>query len=203
MDVTVPRRIRRRGTIWDVRSGRGDRNPEEEAWSEPGRRTGSQQPKRSDWHRVARNQGGKTHSPDHLRAPRPSWPRNLNRTRHSPGVDGCGARSALNSEPSRGRSRSLPRPRQTGAAEQPAERGAPSDAQAEFSGLGRNAACRAPSRTFPWKSSARVARHVADSGGTTSHLLCRISRDRLPGGCSRCQCGCCGSRTIRWRTGAK
>ena len=161
MDVTVPRRIRRRGTIWGVRSGQGDRNPEEEAWSVPGRRTESQQPKRSDWHRVARSPGDKTHSPGRLRVPRPSWQRTLNRTRPSPGADGCGARSALNSEPSRGRSRSLPRPRQTGAAEQPAERGAPSDAQAEFSGLGRNAACRALPRTFRCKSLAIA--------GTTEH----------------------------------
>ena len=121
MDVTVPRRIRRRGTIWGVRSGQGDRNPEEEAWSVPGRRTESQQPKRSDWHRVARSPGDKTHSPGRLRVPRPSWQRTLNRTRPSPGADGCGARSALNSEPSRGRSRSLPRPRQTGAAERPVD----------------------------------------------------------------------------------
>ena len=152
MDVTVPRRIRRRGTIWGVRSGQGDRNPEEEAWAAPGRRTGSQQPKQSDWHRVARNPGGKTHSPGRLRAPRTSWQRSLNRTRPAPGADGCGARSALNSEPSHVRSRSLPRPRQTGAAERPAEREAQSDARDEFSGLGRNAARRASRRTFRWKS---------------------------------------------------
>lgn len=203
MDVTVPRRIRRRGAIWGVRFGQGDRNPEEESWAVPRRRTGSQKPKRSDWHKVAHNPGGRTHSPGRLRAPRPSWQRTLNRTQPSPGADGCGARSALNSEPSRGRSRSLPHPRQTGAAERPTGRVGPSDAQQEFSGHGRNAACLTSSGTFPWKSSARVARHVADSGGTTSYLLRRISRDRLPGGCSQCQCGCCGSRTIRWRTGAK
>lgn len=129
MDVTVPRRIRRRETIWAVRFGQGDRNPEEEAWAAPGRQTESQQPKRSDWHRVARNPDGKTHSPGRLQAPRTFWQRSLNRTRLSLGADGCGARSALNLEPSRGRSRSLPHPRQTGAAERPAEREAQSDAR--------------------------------------------------------------------------
>lgn len=173
MDVTVPRRIRRRGPIWGVRSGRGDRNPEEEAWSEPGQRTGSQQPKRSDWHRVARNQGGKTHSPDHLRAPRPSWQRTLNRTLPSPGADGCGARNALRSEPSRGRSRPLPHPRQTGAAERPTETEGQSDAQAEFSGLGRNAACRATWRTFRWKSLeiAATTEHTCSKQVTISKVV--------------------------------
>lgn len=152
MDVTVPRRIRRRETIWAVRFGQGDRNPEEEAWAAPGRQTESQQPKRSDWHRVARNPDGKTHSPGHLRAPRPSWQRTRNRTLPSPGADGCGARNALRSEPSRGRSRPLPHPRQTGAAERPAETEGQSDAPAEFSGLERNAACRALPWTFRWKS---------------------------------------------------
>ena len=174
MDVTVPRRIRRRGPIWGVRSGQGDRNPEDEAWSVPGRRTGSQQPKRSDWHRVARNPDGKTHSPGRLRAPRPSWQWSLNRTPPSPGADGCGARSALNSEPSRGRSRSLPHPRQTGAAERPAEREAQSDARDEFSGLGRNAARRASRRTFRWRSNSPLARHVAGFVVTTSRLPRRI-----------------------------
>lgn len=176
MDMTDPRRIRRRGSIWGVRSGQGDRNPEEEAWSVPGRRTGSQQPKLSDWHRVACNPGGKTHSPSRLRAPMTSWQRSLNRTRPSPGADGCGVRSALNSEPSHVRSRSLPHPRQTGAAERPAEGEAPSDAPVEFSGLGRNAARRASWRTFRWKSNALLARHGAGFVGTTSHLPRRISK---------------------------
>lgn len=149
MDVTVPRRIRRRGTIWGVRFGQGDRNPEEEEWSVPGWRTESQQPKRSDWHRVARNPGDKTHSPGRLRVPRPSWQRTLNRTRPSPGADGCGARSALNSEPSRGRSRSLPHPRQTGAAEQPTGREGPADAREECSGQCRNPARRALMADIP------------------------------------------------------
>lgn len=174
MDVTVPRRIRRRETIWGVRFGQGDRNPEEEAWAVPGRRTGSQQPKQSDWHRVARNPGGKTHSPGRLQVPRPSWPRTLNRTRPSPGADGCGARSALNSEPSHGRSKSLPHPRQTGAAGRPTERGGPNGARIKFSGLGRNAARRASWRTYRWRSSARLARHVAYSRRTTSGLPRRI-----------------------------
>jgi len=174
MDVTVPRRIRRRETIWAVRFGQGDRNPEEEAWAAPGRQTGSQQPKRSDWHRVARSPGGKTHSPGRLQAQRTSWQRSLNRTRLSLGADGCGGRSALNLEPSRGRSRSLPHPRQTGAAERPAEREAQSDAREEFSGLGRNAARRASRRTFRWRSNAPLARHVAGFVVTTSRLPRRI-----------------------------
>lgn len=150
MDVTVPRRIRRRGAIWGVRFGQGDRNPEEEAWSAPGRRTGSQKPKRSDWHKVAHNPGGKTHSLDRLRAPRTFWQRSLNRTPPWLGADGYGARSALNSEPSHVRSRAQPHPRQTGAAERPTGRVGPSDAQQEFSGHGRNAACLTSSRTFRW-----------------------------------------------------
>ena len=179
MDVTVPRRIRRRGPIWGVRSGRGDRNPEEEAWSEPGQRTGSQQPKRSDWHRVARNPGDKTHSQGRLQAPRPSWQRTLNRTRPSPGADGCGARSALNSEPARGRSTSLPHPRQTGAAGRTTKTEGSSDARAEFSGRGRNPASRASWRTFRWKSNARLARHVAGSSGATSRRIGRRCQRHL------------------------
>jgi len=173
MDVTVPRRIRRRGAIWGVRSGQGDRNPEEEAWAAPGQRTGSQQPKRSDWHRVARNPGDKTHSQGRLQAPRPSWQRTLNRTRPSPGADGCGARSALNSEPSHGRSRSLPHPRQTGAAGRPTEGEGSSDARAEFSGLGRNAARRASGRTFRWRSLAIAAttEHTCSKQVTISKVV--------------------------------
>ena len=174
MYVTVPRRIRRRETIWGVRSGQGDRKPEEGAWSVPGRRTGSQQPKRSDWHRVARNPDGKTHSPGRQRVPRTSWRQSLNRTRHSPRADGCGAQNVLNSEPSHVRSRSLPHPRQTGAAERPAEREAQSDARDEFSGLGRNAARRASRRTFRWRSNSPLARHVAGFVVTTSRLPRRI-----------------------------
>ena len=160
MDVTVPRRIRRRETIWAVRFGQGDRNPEEEAWAAPGRQTESQQPKRSDWHRVARNPDGKTHSPGRLQAPRTFWQRSLNRTRLSLGADGCGARSALNLEPSRGRSRSLPHPRQTGAAERPTERGGPGGARLEFSGRGQNTARKTASRAFSWNPKARTARHT-------------------------------------------
>ena len=173
MDVTVPRRIRRRETIWAVRFGQGDRNPEEEAWAAPGRQTGSQQPKRSDWHRVARNPDGKTHSPGRLQAPRTFWQRSLNRTRLSLGADGCGGRSALNLEPSRGRSRSLPHPRQTGAAERPTETEGQSDAPAEFSGLGRNAARRATWRTFRWKSLeiAATTEHTCSKQVTISKVV--------------------------------
>ncbi len=160
MYVTVPRRIRRRETIWGVRSGQGDRKPEEGAWSVPGRRTGSQQPKRSDWHRVARNPDGKTHSPGRQRVPRTSWRQSLNRTRHSPRADGCGAQNVLNSEPSHVRSRSLPHPRQTGAAERPTERGGPGGARLEFSGRGQNTARKTASRAFSWNPKARTARHT-------------------------------------------
>ncbi len=189
MDVTVPRRIRRRGAIWGVRSGQGDRNPEEEAWAAPGQRTGSQQPKRSEWHRVARNPGDKTHNQGRLQAPRPSWQRTLNRTRPSPGADGCGDRSALNSEPARGRSRSLPHPRQTGEAGRTTKTEGSNDARAKFSGRGRNPACLAAWRTFRWKSNARLARHVAGSGGATSRLPRRICTGGRVPGALRCRGG--------------